>query len=101
MPSGRLQRFPVQTRLTLNSTEGVVDAALNDCGLAQLYGYQAAPHIADGALDVVLRDYEIDPVPVTIVYPQGRRVPQKLSSFVDFTLPRLSDRLRHIAKQCE
>ncbi|MEM7222315.1 MAG: LysR family transcriptional regulator [Pseudomonadota bacterium] len=98
--SGRVQRYPVESRLILNSIEGLVVAALNECGLTQLYAYQAAHHIADGALDIVLQDHEINPVPVSLVYPQGRRVPQKLRAFVDFTLPRLSDRLSHIAAQC-
>ena len=35
--------------------------------------YQVAPHLASGALRVVLRDYELPPVPVHVVHPEGRR----------------------------
>jgi DNA-binding transcriptional LysR family regulator len=100
MPSGKIQHFLVQTRLTLNSIEGNVQSALQDCGLVQLYSYQAAPHVADGTLEIVLDRYEIEPLPVSFVYPQGRLVPQKMRAFVDFAMPHLRERLALIATQC-
>ncbi len=98
--SRKLQSFPVQTSLTLNSIEGHVQSALLDAGLVQLYSYQAASHVAAGALEIVLEDYELEPAPVSLVYPQGRRVPQKLRAFVDFAMPRLRSCLDRIAAQC-
>ncbi len=62
--------------------------------------YQAAPHVAAGTLEIVLERYEIDPPPVSIVYPQGRRVPQKLRAFADFAMPRIRDSLGLIDTQC-
>jgi DNA-binding transcriptional LysR family regulator len=100
MPSGKIQPFPIRTRLTLNSIEANVHAALMGCGLVQLYAYQAATHVADGMLEIVLDRYEIEPSPVSIVYPQGRLVPQKLRAFADFALPRLRERLARVADQC-
>jgi len=100
MPSGKVQHVPVQTRLVLNSIEGAVTSALQDSGLAQLYSYQAAPHVAAGTLEIVLDDYEIEPPPVSIVYPQGRLVPQKVRAFVDFARPRLRESLASVEAQC-
>lgn len=100
MPSGKLQHVPVQTRLTLDSIEGNVQAASRSAGLAQLYSYQAAPHVANGTLEIVLDRHEVDPLPVSIVYPQGRPVPQKLRAFVDFAIPKLRERLSVVAEQC-
>jgi len=100
MPSGKIQHFPVQSRLTLNSIEGNVHAALQDAGLVQLYSYQAAPHVADGNLEIVLERHEIDPTPVSLIYPQGRLVPQKVKAFVDTAKPRLRECLALIEKQC-
>jgi DNA-binding transcriptional LysR family regulator len=100
MPSGEVRRMSIHARLTLNSIEGIVEAALRDGGLAMMYSYQSAHHIADGALEIVLNDYEIEPLPVSIVYPQGRLVPQKVRAFIDFAMPRLRARLAGIAAQC-
>jgi DNA-binding transcriptional LysR family regulator len=44
--------------------------------------------------------YEIEPPSVSIVYPQGRLVPQKMRAFVDFAMPRLRERLALVATQC-
>ena len=62
--------------------------------------YQAARHVAEGTLEIVLESYEIDPPPVSLVYPQSKRVPQQMSAFADFAMPRLRDRLALIAEQC-
>jgi len=100
MPTGMIQYFPVPSRLTLNSIEGAVQSAKQDCGLAQLYSYQAAPHIADGLLEIVLETYEMDSLPVSIVYPQSKLVLQKVKTFVAFAMPRLRERLALVAAQC-
>lgn len=100
MPSGKVQHFPVPTRLILNSIQGAVDSAIRDGGMVQLYSYQAAPHVAEGTLEIVLDGYEIEPPPVNIVYPQGRLVPQKVRAFIDFAMPRLHERLALVAAQC-
>ncbi len=100
MPSGKVQHFPVQTRLVLNSIEGAVASAIEDGGLVQLYSYQAASHVAEGTLEIVLDRYEIEPPPVNIVYPHGRLVPQKVRAFVDFAMPRLREYLALSETQC-
>jgi DNA-binding transcriptional LysR family regulator len=100
MSSGEVQYFPVHSRLTLNSIEGNVLAAVQDAGLVNLYSYQAATHVAKGTLEIVLEGHEIDPVPVSIVYPQGKRVPRKVRAFFDFATPRLRDSLALIERQC-
>ncbi len=100
MPSGKIRQFPVQTRLVINSIEGAVISAIQDGGLVQLYSYQAASHVADRTLEIILGGYEIEPPPVNIVHPQGRLVPQKVRAFVDFAMPRLQECLTFIETQC-
>lgn len=100
MSSGDVRPVPVRSRLTLNSIEGNVEAALLGAGLVQLYSYQAARHVAEGSLEIVLDEYEIDPTPVSVVYPQSRRIPLKVRAFFDFALPRLRERLALVETQC-
>jgi len=38
---------------------------------------------------VVLRDYELPPIPVHVVYPEGRKSSAKVRSFVDFCVDAL------------
>ncbi len=98
--SGKSQEVLVNSRLLLNSAEGVVDSAHQGCGLAQLYSYQVARHVASGDLELVLRDFEIDPAPVNLVYPKTRRVPQKVQAFLDFAMPALRESLASVARIC-
>jgi DNA-binding transcriptional LysR family regulator len=93
-------RVPIQAKLVLNSVEGVVIAAVQDAGVAMMYSYQAAHHIADGRLEILLSDYEIDPLPVSFIYPQDELVPQKVRAFIDFAMPRLREQLAIITDQC-
>ncbi len=98
--TGKIQRVPIQAKLALNSVEGVVIAAVQDAGVAMVYSYQAAHHIADGRLEVILSDYEIDPLPVSFIYPQGELVPQKVRAFIDFAMPRIREHLGIVSTQC-
>jgi DNA-binding transcriptional LysR family regulator len=92
--------IPDNSRLMINTVEGVVDAAIQNGGLAQLYSYQIASHISSGALQAVIDDYEADSLPVNFVYPQGRFAPQKVRAFIDFAVPRLRKSLEIIEFQC-
>ena len=99
-PAGESLRVPIQAKLTLNSVEGIVMAAVQDAGVTMVYAYQAAQHVADGRLEIVLSDYEVDLRPVNFIYPQGRLVPEKVRAFIDFAIPRLRERLEIVAAQC-
>ena len=89
----RLERFPVRSRLAVTTAEAAADAAVANLGLTRLFCYQVADAIADGRLQLLLKSFEPEPVPVQFVYLPGPRVPQKLRAFVDFALPRLKERL--------
>ncbi len=100
MPSGKMRHIATQSRLSLNTVEGAVDWALNHGGLTQLYSYQIAPHVASGDLEIVLKEFEIDPPSVCFVYAAGQRIPQKLKAFIDFAMPLLKERLADVAQMC-
>lgn len=91
----------MRLKICLNTAEAVADAAIRGCGLTQLYAYQGAHHIAAGALEIVLKPFEVELVPVSLVIPQYRRVPQKVRAFVDFTQPTLAARMIRVALDCD
>jgi DNA-binding transcriptional LysR family regulator len=91
------QRFPVRSRLTVNTAEAALDAVMAGAGLTRVMSYQAAAAVRDGRLVMLLRDYAPEPNPISLVYPSGRLVPLKLRAFLDFAVPRLKARLQEIA----
>ena len=89
LQDGQSLRLNMQSQLTVTSFQAAVAAAREGWGLTQVMSYQVAPHLASGALQVVLRDFEMPPVPVHLVYPEGRKSSAKVRSFVDFCVEAL------------
>lgn len=92
---------PVRSRLAINSGEGAVDGAIAGLGLTQTMLYQAAPAIAAGKLRIVLRPWEACPLPLSIVYTGGGKMPLKTRSFLDFAAPRITRLLAEFDKVAE
>jgi DNA-binding transcriptional LysR family regulator len=88
--------FPIRTRFATSSAESAIDAALTGLGLVQTTSYQAEQAVRDGDLAIVLEDFECAPTPVSLVHAGNRSVPLKLRAFLDFAVPRLSERLKQI-----
>ncbi|KQQ47874.1 LysR family transcriptional regulator [Methylobacterium sp. Leaf125] len=76
-------------RLTCNTIDSVLAAALAGQGLARLLSYQVAPAVAEGRLRLVLDDPEAAAMPVHVVSPEGRRAPAKVRAFIDLAVARL------------
>jgi DNA-binding transcriptional LysR family regulator len=79
----------IRSRLTLNTAEAAIDAAMAGVGIARVLSYQCANAVAAGALTVVLKSFEPAPWPVSLVYAGQRFLPLKLRAFLDFAAPRL------------
>lgn len=84
----------VRPRLTVNTAEAAVDAAIAGVGLTRVLSYQVEREIRSGALIVVLAKFECAPVPVNLVYARTAPLPLKLRAFLDYSTPRLRARLR-------
>ena len=80
---------PVRCRLSVNSAEGALYAAMAGIGLTQVLSYQAAPAVAGGRLRLVLRAYEREPLPINLLHAGQGLVPLKVRSFLEFAAPRL------------
>ena len=89
----RTTRIAVKSRLSVSSANAAVAAATAGLGISRLLCYQVAPALAEQRLRLVLRRFEPEPLPVSLVYPSGRLVPEKLRAFIDFTVPRMKQKL--------
>ena len=91
--TNRITRVPIHSRLCVSTAGAAVAAAVDGVGITRLLCYQASQAIAEGRLRLLLRAHEPEPMPVSLVYPSGRMVPQKVKAFRDFAAPRMKQKL--------
>ncbi len=91
--------LPIRSRLSVNTAEAAIDAAIAGTGVTRVLSYQAAQAVADGKLQVVLSSFEPAPLPVSIIYANQNMLPLKMRSFIDFAAPRLRARLSQLAER--
>ena len=83
----------IHPRLTTNTAESAVDAAVLGVGLTRVLSYQVAVPLREGQLQLVLEKFEPPPMPVSVIHAGQSPLPLKLRAFVDFLLPRLRARV--------
>jgi DNA-binding transcriptional LysR family regulator len=86
----------VHSRLIVNTADAAIDAAIDSVGVTRALSYQIAKARQSGALEVVLRDFEPEPWPVSLVHAGQGRLALKLRAFLDYAAPRLRERLSEV-----
>ena len=84
---------PVHSRLIVNTAEAALDAAVAGMGITRVLSYQAAGAVRAKKLALVLRTFEPESVPVSLIYAGRGMLPLKLRAFLDFATPRLKKRM--------
>lgn len=90
-------RVPVHSRLVVNTAEAAIEAAIAGVGVTRVLCYQVADAVRAGRLQLALCEYESAPMPVHLLFDAQRRLPLKLRAFVDFSAPRLRERMLRFA----
>lgn len=80
---GRTISVAVTARLTVNQPEAAVAAARNGRGIVRALSHQVGPDLRAGRLVRILRDFEPDPLPVSLVWPASRRGWQRIRLLID------------------
>jgi DNA-binding transcriptional LysR family regulator len=83
------ETFGPPARLVVNSNDVAIAAAAAGRGVARVLSYQIAPELRSGKLQIVLAEFEPPPIPISVVYAEGRRAAAKVRAFVDFAVERL------------
>lgn len=91
------KHFKVKSRIFLSSMRAAIDAAKSGFGLTQVLSYQIEPDILSGTLQIVLTDFEVEPLPVHIIHAEGREASAKVRVFVEMARAAIGQRLE---KQC-
>jgi len=81
---GSVVRTDVRSAISVNDAEANISCGLQGLGLIQAARYQVRAHLADGALVEVLADTPPTPMPVSLLYPQGRMSSPRLRVFADW-----------------
>jgi DNA-binding transcriptional LysR family regulator len=83
------ERVTVRPALQSNTNEAGIAAARAGWGLTRVLHYQIGPDLLEDRLRIVLAAFEEPPLPIHVVYPEGRRAPAKVRTFVDLAVARL------------
>lgn len=82
----------VSSRLSVDSAEAAVVAAIEDGGIVRVLADQVEQALKAGTLVRLLPAHEPAPMPLSLVYPGQRLMPLKLRAFLDFATPLLRER---------
>jgi DNA-binding transcriptional LysR family regulator len=83
----------IAPRLSVTTAEAAAQAAIMRTGFTRLYRYHCPEALKSGALVPVLRDYEVEPIPVHILRAERGTLPLKIRVFLDFAVDRLRSAL--------
>jgi DNA-binding transcriptional LysR family regulator len=86
---GQDQRVTIHPALVSNTNEAGIAAAIAGWGLTRVLHYQIGSALLEGKLQIVLADYEEPPLPIHVLYPEGRQAPAKVRTFVDMAVEAL------------
>jgi len=90
-PDGQQVDVAVAGNLTANNGEMLAQAAIHGHGVTWLPQFICGPGLAQGDLEPVLEDYELEPVGVFAVFPHTRNLSTKVRVFVDYCAEVLGD----------
>lgn len=74
----------IKTKLSSNSAQLILDAALKGLGIARLPQFVIQEHLNQGELILVLSGFAINDRPIYAVYNQSRIIPPKIHAFIQF-----------------
>lgn len=86
----RVEEIVVSGNQRTNNSIALHTAALAGCGIVLLPDFVAASSIADGSLQRVLTDWQVDRQHIHAVYPAHRETAPKVRVFIDFLLAEYS-----------
>ncbi|MDH6265841.1 DNA-binding transcriptional LysR family regulator [Rhizobium sp. SG_E_25_P2] len=87
----RDQKVTITPVLQCNTNEAAITAAREGWGLTRVLHYQIGPALIAGELQIVLAEHEEPPLPIHLLYPEGRSAPAKVRAFIDMAAALLKE----------
>ncbi|WP_109482209.1 LysR family transcriptional regulator [Paraburkholderia sp. C35] len=79
----------IMPRLSVTTAEAAVKAALHHSGVTRVYRYHCDAELRTGALVQVLRKFDVESIPVSLMHGERGLLPLKMRVFLDFAVDRL------------
>ncbi len=96
---GRAARHVVvQSALSTNQIDAAVTACVQGVGPGRFFDYHVLAEIQAGRLTRILRGFESEPVPASILYPSARHPSPNVRAFVAFAQARLRQRVQALQR---
>jgi DNA-binding transcriptional LysR family regulator len=100
LPSnGKLLTIEVDPRLEVTTPDAAVSAAADGVGITLVFEHDADEATRSGQLQILLPQYEVEPVPVHLVHVSRNLMAIKLRHFIDFAAPKLRESLSRFGKK--
>jgi DNA-binding transcriptional LysR family regulator len=84
-------QLKARARLGCATVQGAINAAVHGAGVIRCLSYPVHEHLQNGQLRRLLPGFEQPPLPVHVVYRQGRNAPMRVRSFVDHCVAALRE----------
>lgn len=81
--NGRKHLQPVAGRMQVNNGLLLRDAAVDGCGVVLLPTFLVGPQIAAGQLEILLEEFEEEPMAIKIAYARQRLLSARTRTFID------------------
>ncbi|WP_192814360.1 LysR family transcriptional regulator [Rhizobium sp. PDO1-076] len=78
-----------RAKLSVNTTQAAIQAALAGIGIVRVLSYQISDHLRSGALQELLTEFAPEPLPVNVIHAPADPLPLKVRCFLDWIAPRL------------
>lgn len=89
MVEGKLESFPIRSRLQANNGDVLLKAAAAGLGITCEPVFSAGDALASGALVEILKEFPMPELGIYAVLPGNRHVPHRLRVLMDFLVERL------------
>jgi len=96
--TGQVSTIAQIPRLLVSSPDAAVDAAIDGIGATRVLEHDVDAAIKEGKLDLVLQEFEVEPIPVHVVHLSRNVMPIKVRRFIDFAVPKLRENLAEFGR---
>jgi LysR family transcriptional regulator for bpeEF and oprC len=77
--------------IAVNDSNAYIAAGMAGLGIMQMALFLLDTHLTDGSLELLLPEWQTDPMPIHVVYPQNRHLSAKVRVFVEWIAELFAD----------
>lgn len=96
--TGQISTVSDVPRLLVSSPDAAVDAAIASIGVTFILEHDVHDAVKAGKLKYVLQEFEVEPIPVHVVFLSRGAMPAKLRRFIDYAVPQLRELLAEFGR---